>query len=155
MSRSKVASIVAAVTAVLTLILSGCAASTSTGAPADTGGGNQPASAAPQQPAGTTSQMNALAAAQNYLSMDSGFSKAGLIQQLSSKYGDAYSKADATWAVAHCGADWNAQAVLAAKTYLATSPFSRSGLISQLSSSYGSGFTRAQATYAANQVGLK
>ena len=86
--------------------------------------------------------------------MGKGFSRAGLIQQLSSSYGEGYSLADATYAVDSLNVDWNAQAVLSAKGYLALKPFSRAGLIQQLSSSYGEGFTVAQATYAANAVGL-
>ena len=41
--------------------------------------------------------------------------------------------ADATWATDHSGADWDAQAVLAAKGYMNLGTgFSRSGLIDQL-----------------------
>ena len=65
-----------------------------------------------------------------------------------------FSLADATWAVNRSGADWNAQAVLSAKSYLDMGGFSRSGLIEQLTSQYGEQFTLAQATYAVNQVGL-
>jgi hypothetical protein len=101
----------------------------------------------------TTAQENAIGSAKDYLSM-SGFSRSGLIKQLSSSYGDGYTKADATFAVDHLDVDWKQQAVRSAKDYLSTSHFSRSGLIEQLSSSYGDGYTVAQATYAANQVGL-
>ena len=65
-----------------------------------------------------------------------------------------FSVADATWAVAHSGADWNAQAVMSAKGYMKLGGFSRAGLIDQLTSPYGEQFTLAQATYAVNQVGL-
>jgi hypothetical protein len=54
----------------------------------------------------------------------SGFSKAGLIQQLSSPAGEGYSKADAKAAANHVDADWNA----------------------------GETFTPAQARYAANKA---
>ena len=101
----------------------------------------------------TVSQENALRSAESYLEM-SGFSEAGLIDQLSSKSGEGYPKADAVWAVKHLDVDWNKQAIRAAKSYLEMSGFSRSGLIDQLSSEYGEQFTKAQATYAANQVGL-
>lgn len=116
-----------------------------------------PASSAPAtvEPAGpTVSQQQALGSAQSYLDMGTGFSRAGLIDQLSSKYGEKFSVSDATWAVDHCGADWNAQAVMSAKSYMQTSHFSRAGLIDQLTSPYGEKFTLAQATYAVNQVGL-
>ena len=65
----------------------------------------------------TSGQENALESAQNYLDM-SGFSKAGLIQQLSSSAGDGYSKADATFAANNVDADWNEEAVEAAQNYL-------------------------------------
>jgi hypothetical protein len=102
---------------------------------------------------GTVSQQNALESAESYLAF-SAFSEAGLIDQLSSKAGEGYPKADAVWAVKHLDVDWNAQAVKSAKSYLKFTSFSRSGLIEQLSSSAGEQFTKAQATYAANEVGL-
>jgi hypothetical protein len=113
-----------------------------------------PATSAPAAPAGpTVSQQQALDSAQSYLDMG-GFSRAGLIDQLTSQAGEGFSLADATWAVNRSGADWNAQAVLSAKSYLDMGGFSRSGLIEQLTSQYGEQFTLAQATYAVNQVGL-
>lgn len=103
--------------------------------------------------AGTVSQRNALRTAENYLSIK-GFSRLGLISQLSSQYGDGFSKADATWAVDHLKVNWNEQAVRAGKAYLDMRGFSRTGLIQQLSSEYGDKFTKAQATYAADHLGL-
>ena len=108
---------------------------------------------APAAPAMTTSQEQAVGAAESYLDLG-GFSKAGLIGQLTSEYGDGFSKADAVFAVNYLKPDWNAEAVEAAKSYLEISNFSRKGLIDQLSSEYGDKFTKAQATYAAEQVGL-
>jgi hypothetical protein len=111
--------------------------------------------AKPAPPAVTASQQQALDSAQSYLGLDSGFSRQGLIDQLDSPYGGKFSVADATWATDHSGADWDAQAVLAAKGYMNLGTgFSRSGLIDQLDSPYGGKFTLAQATYAANHVGL-
>jgi Host cell surface-exposed lipoprotein/Protein of unknown function (DUF2510) len=104
-------------------------------------------------PSFTVSQEQAIGSAKNYLSI-SGFSRVGLIQQLSSSYGDGFSKADATFAVNHLTVNWNEQAVRSAKNYLSISHFSRAGLIQQLHSSYGDGYTLTQATYAANHVGL-
>jgi hypothetical protein len=109
--------------------------------------------AAEEQPAMTTSQENAVQAAENYLDF-APFSKKGLIQQLSSPAGDDYPKADAVFAVNHIDVDWNEQAVKAAKNYLDLTPFSRDGLIQQLSSSAGDDYTKAQAVYAVNKVGL-
>ena len=115
-----------------------------------------PASApAPAAPTVTGSQQQALDSATSYLGLDSGFSRQGLIDQLDSPYGGKFSVADATWAADHSGADWDAQAVLAAKGYMALGTgFSRSALIDQLDSPYGGKFTYAQAAYAAGQVGL-
>jgi len=100
------------------------------------------------------SQQNAIQAAQQYLSMGSGFSRLGLIDQLSSQAGDGYPLADATFAVDSLGEDWNAQAVLSAKGYLAMTSFSCNGLVEQLSSSSGSQFTLSQAQYGAKAAGI-
>jgi Host cell surface-exposed lipoprotein len=109
-------------------------------------------SEAPAAP--TVAQQNALESAQGYLDMGDGMSKAGLIDQLHSRYGEGFSKADAIWAANHVHANWKHEAVLSAKGYLDMDGFSRAGLIDQLSSPYGEQFTLAQATYAADQVGL-
>ena len=112
-----------------------------------------PATTAPTGP--TASQQQALAQAQGYLSDGQGFSRAGLITQLDSPDGGQFSVADATWAVDNSGANWDAQAVIAAKGYLGDGQgFSRSALIAQLDSPYGGKFTYAQAVYGADQAGL-
>jgi hypothetical protein len=103
------------------------------------------------EPDMTSAQKNAVGSAQNYLDL-SGFSKRGLIQQLSSSAGDGYARKDAVFAVNHLSPDWNKEAVQSAKNYLDISPMSKTALIEQLSSSAGDGFTRAQAEYAANKV---
>jgi hypothetical protein len=109
----------------------------------------------PKAPAYTLAQEQARLSAMDYLAMGSGFSRAGLIEQLSSSAGEGFSKADATFAVDHVTVNWNKQAVLSAKGYLSMGGgFSRSSLIEQLTSRYGEQFTLAQATYAANHVGL-
>jgi hypothetical protein len=115
-----------------------------------------PTTPAPTAPPTTLSlqEQNAIQAAQQYLSMGSGYSQAGLIQQLSSSAGDGYPLAIATAAVDSLNVNWNAQAVLAAKGYLQMSPFSCSGMVQQLDSSAGSQFTAAQAQYGATAVGL-
>ena len=101
----------------------------------------------------TTSQRNAIRAAQSYLDF-SGFSRQGLIDQLSSEYGDQYPVEDATLAVDSLSVDWNEQAVRSGEAYLNFSAFSCQGLIDQLSSEYGDQYTVSQATYAATQIGL-
>ena len=90
--------------------------------------------------------------AKQYLRLQ-GFSRNGLIEQLSSDFGDGYSVADATVAVDSLKVDWNKEAVRSAKQYLSLQGFSCKGLIQQLSSSAGDQFTVSQATYGAQQAG--
>jgi hypothetical protein len=101
----------------------------------------------------TVAQENAIESAQSYLDM-SGFSRAGLIHQLTSKAGEGYKMADAEFAVNHVKVNWNKEAAESAQSYLDMSSFSRAGLIQQLTSKAGDGFTPKQATYAVNKVGL-
>jgi len=105
----------------------------------------------PAAPSMTRAQANAMQAARSYLDLQ-GFSRKGLVKQLSSSAGDGYARADAEYAVDHLDIDWNAQAVRSAKQYLDMQAFSRSALIEQLSSSAGDGYTRAQAQHAADTV---
>ena len=76
--------------------------------------------------ASTIGQREALEAAKSYLSSGH-FSRAGLIHQLESPYGEDFSHADAVWGVNHAHANWNAEAVQAAKSYLRSGHFSRAG----------------------------
>lgn len=101
----------------------------------------------------TASQKNAVRSAESYLSMMA-FSRDGLIDQLSSQYGEQFPIEDATFAVDSLNTDWNAQAAKSAQSYLDIMSFSCHGLIDQLSSQYGEKFTVKQATYGATQVGL-
>lgn len=82
-----------------------------------------------------------------------GFSRDGLIEQLSSDAGEGYSVLDATVAVDSLDVDWNENAVRSAKQYLDMTGFSCKGLIEQLSSSAGEKYTVEQATYGAHQAG--
>jgi hypothetical protein len=100
----------------------------------------------------TRPQNNAIRSAKQYLRI-SGFSRSGLINQLSTDAGDGYSIADATAAVDSLNVDWNEQAVRSAKRYLSISGFSCKGLIEQLSSSAGDEYTVSEATYGAQQAG--
>jgi hypothetical protein len=100
----------------------------------------------------TAPQINAVRSAEQYLSM-AGFSRVGLINQLSSDAGDGYSVADATAAVDSLSVDWNDNAAKSARQYLSMSGFSCKGLIEQLSSSAGDKYTVEQATYGARQAG--
>lgn len=74
----------------------------------------------------TGPQKNAVRSAKNYLNM-TGFSREGLILQLSSSYGDGYRVADATVAVDSLSVNWNVQAARSAKHYLSFMGFSCSG----------------------------
>jgi len=97
-------------------------------------------------------QANAARSAQQYLDM-AGFSRQGLIDQLSSDAGNGYDVADATAAVDSLTVNWNEQAVRSARQYLDMTGFSCSGLIEQLSSDAGSKYTKSQASYGAEQAG--
>ena len=100
----------------------------------------------------TGPQKNAIRSAKSYLSFK-GFSREGLIDQLSSPYGEGYDRYDATVAVDSLTVDWNEQAAIAAEQYLKMMGFSCRGLIEQLSSSAGEKFTREQAEFGANKAG--
>jgi len=104
-------------------------------------------------PSLTAAQRNALRSANAYLKL-SGFSRRGLIDQLSSDFGDKFSVADATAAVDSLNIDWNTQAARSAAAYLKLSGFSCRGLIEQLSSDHGDKYTVEQATYGATQAGI-
>lgn len=100
----------------------------------------------------TRPQANAVRSAKQYISI-SGFSKQGLIDQLSSSYGEGYDVNDATVAVDSLNIDWNEQATRSGKAYLDMTGFSCDGLIGQLSSSAGDKYTVSEATYGAKQAG--
>ena len=97
----------------------------------------------------------AVESAQNYLDF-SGFSRLGLIDQLTSEYGDQFTKEEAETAVQYLEdnslVDWNEEAVESAQNYLDFSSFSRGELFDQLTSEYGDQYTPEQAEYALTQV---
>ena len=103
-------------------------------------------------PAQCNPQKNAVRSAKQYLSFQ-GFSRDGLINQLSSDAGDGYKESDATVAVDSLNVDWNKQAERSAKQYLDMMGFSCKGLIEQLSSSAGDHYTKDQATHGARAAG--
>ena len=78
----------------------------------------------------------------------SSFSYQGLIDQL--EY-EKFTSEQSTYAVDHCGADWNEQAVKKAQSYLSFSSFSREELIAQLEYEK---FTHEQAVYGVEANGL-
>ena len=108
---------------------------------------------APAGPSMTGAQQQAVDAAQGYLSEGQGFSKHGLLSQLTSSAGNGFSKSDAEFAIHYLNPNWDQQAVDAANDYLNEGQgFSEQGLLQQLTSSAGSGFTQAQAEYAINYL---
>lgn len=145
--------------AILLLVLVGWCASlldptsstTSAPTPTNSGAANSAATRTHESRL-TPAQRNAARSAQSYLGL-SGFSRRGLIAQLSSEYGDKFSVADATAAVDSLNIDWNAQAARSAAQYLAMSGFSCQGLIDQLSSEHGDKYTTEQAAYGARRAG--
>jgi hypothetical protein len=143
----------------LTLLLAACHPESGAGASAESAADVTQHNAAaadaavPEQVSTMTGpQSNAVRSAKQYLSI-SGFSRDGLIQQLSSKAGDGYVVTDATAAVDSLDIDWNDDAARSAKQYLSISGFSCEGLKKQLSSSAGDKYTLSQATYGARQAG--
>jgi len=116
-----------------------------------------PVVAEPQKPSMTTAQSSAIRSAKSYLSF-AGFSRAGLLEQLTSEYGEGFAGEDAEFAVAQLEStgevDWNQEAVESAKSYLEFQGFSRDGLYDQLTSEYGEQFTPDQANFALSAVGL-
>jgi|GEM_PF-5399560 len=99
---------------------------------------------------------NAYKSAKSYLDFQ-GFSRQGLIDQLSSEYGDAYPRKAAERAVRfmekYDGVNWTKQAKRVARSYLDSGmSFSKAGLIQQLESQYGEKFTHQQAVNAVNAV---
>jgi hypothetical protein len=136
------------------LALTGCTTTTTAGTTVANTPAASSASPTPTGPTLTTSQQQAVIAAKGYLTMGSGFSYQGLIDQLSSSAGSGFSVADATAAVTVLNVDYNAQAVLSAQGYMKIGGFSHASLVEQLSSAAGAQFTPAQAEYAATKVGL-
>jgi hypothetical protein len=109
--------------------------------------------AAPASPSMTGAQQQAVDSAEGYLSEGQGFSKQGLLSQLTSSFGEGFSKSDAEFAIKYLNPNWDQQAVDSAKGYLSGGQgFSEQGLLQQLTSSYGAGFTEAQAEYAISYV---
>jgi Host cell surface-exposed lipoprotein len=106
---------------------------------------------APPEPELTPGQENAIESAESYLDFG-GFSRQGLIDQLTSEYGEGFKKKDAEFAVDYLDVNWKKEAVESAESYLESGSFSLDGLIEQLESEYGDQFTHAQAVYGAKRA---
>lgn len=121
-------------------------------AAAEVAAASVPAAAVEATPQLTGPQKNAVRSARQYLRM-TGFSRAGLIAQLSSEFGEGYEVADATAAVDSLDVDWNENAARSARQYLNMTGFSCSGLVEQLSSDAGDKYTQSQARHGAQAAG--
>ena len=75
-------------------------------------------------------------------------SKKGIYDQLTSEYGEQFSKEAADYAMEHIQADWNENALQKARTYQDTMAMSPSAIHDQLTSPYGEQFTKEEADYA-------
>lgn len=107
----------------------------------------------PAEPQYTMEEQQAIASALDYLDYTA-FSKQGLIDQLSSEYGEQFPVKVAETAVNSLDVDWSAEAVEAADDYVRYGSFSCDGLVDQLSSEYGEQFTSKQALHGAKEIGL-
>lgn len=97
---------------------------------------------------------NALATAEEY-NEDQPMSKAGLLDQLTSKDGEGFTQAAGEYAVNHIQANWNENALKCAKDYEKTEHLSRADVQDQLGSSIddgGEGFTQSEVQYAMNHL---
>lgn len=85
-----------------------------------------------------------------------GYSRQGLIDQLTSEWGNGYSVEDATKAVdaleANGEVDWNEQAVKAALNYIESMSYSEKTTLEELQSEYSGKFTKEQAEYAIKHI---
>lgn len=99
----------------------------------------------------TGPEKNAVRSAKRHLDYK-GWSRAGLIDQLSSEYGGGYPRAVAITAVDSLNIDWYEQAARAAQRYVDYKGWSCRNLKEQLSSEHGAQFTSDQAAYGARQT---
>lgn len=95
--------------------------------------------------------LNALKKAQSYNSMIP-MSKKGLYEQLSSEYGEKFSKEAAQYAVDNLNADWKSNALAKAKSYEEQLSMSPAAIYDQLVSEYGEQFTSDEAQYAIDHL---
>lgn len=98
-----------------------------------------------------TEYKSALKSAENYNKIMH-MSKKGLYDQLTSEYGDKFSKKAAQYAIDNIDADWKQNAVETAKNYQNTMNMSPAAIQDQLASSYGDKFTKEEAAYAVKNL---
>jgi hypothetical protein len=75
-------------------------------------------------------------------------SKMGVYNQLTSEYGEKFSKDAAQYAIDNIQTDWNAHALAKAKNYQSSMSMSPAAIRNQLISEHGEKFTQEQADYA-------
>lgn len=93
------------------------------------------------------STRNAVRSADEYISGGGGFSRVGLVKQL---LFEGFTTAEAQFAVGAVDANWEAQALISAASYLESSPFSARGLSKQLAHD---GYTDGEAASAVSAIG--
>jgi hypothetical protein len=99
------------------------------------------------EPAVSQEYLNAVVKAQSY-SDNMYMSKQGIYDQLTSEYGEGFSKAAAKYALKHIKADYKKNALVKAKSYYEDMNMSKNAVYDQLISKYGEQFTKKQAKYA-------
>ena len=79
-------------------------------------------------------------------------SKNRIYKQLTSSYGEGFSKEDAQYAIDNLQVDWKYNALETAKNYANTMHMSKNRIYEQLTSSYGEEFTKEEAQYAIDNL---
>ena len=79
-------------------------------------------------------------------------SKAGIYDQLTSEYGEKFTKEAAQYAIDNLEANWNENALKTAQNYQETMSMSPSAIYDQLTSEYGEKFTKEEAQYAIDNL---
>lgn len=79
-------------------------------------------------------------------------SKAGLYGQLTSEYGEKFSKEAAQYAIDNVKSDWKGNALKKAQTYQETMSMAPSAIYDQLLSEHGEKFTAEEAKYAIDNL---
>lgn len=113
-----------------------------------------PAAPAPvevKKPIVPTEYISALKKAQTYGDIMN-MSKKGIYDQLTSEYGEKFSKEAAQYAIDNAKIDYNANALKKAQTYQKTMSMSPSAIYNQLTSEYGEKFTPSEAKYAKDNL---
>lgn len=99
----------------------------------------------------TKGQLNALKKAESYSELLH-MSKKGIYKQLTSEYGEGFTKEEAQYAIDNLDVDYKLNALEKAKSYQDTLNMSKSKIYQQLISSYGEGFTKEEAKYAIDHL---